>query len=70
MLTSATVWDFLSRSGPEDALVAVPLGSDSSTQTGGQSYGISRDASQPTASLYYKDVSEAQRFISMVEGDG
>jgi hypothetical protein len=67
---SASVWDFLARSGPEDALRAVPLGRDSSQSvTGGQDFAIARDAAAPTAGLHYQDVSEAQRFISMVESD-
>ena len=66
---SASVWDFLARSGPEDGLRAVPLGRDSSgSLTGGQDWGISREGA-PAADLYYKDFSETQRFISMVESN-
>jgi hypothetical protein len=68
--SAASVWDFLARSGPEDDLRAVPLGSNASgSATGGQDWAITRDAAAPTAGLHYKDVSEAQRFISMVESD-
>ncbi len=66
---SASVWDFLARSGPEDGLRAVPLGRDSSgSLTGGQDWGITREGA-PAADLYYKDFSETQRFISMVESN-
>ena len=67
---NASVWDFLARSGPEDGLKAVPLGRDSSASlTGGQDWGITREGAPAAADLYYKDFSETQRFISMVESD-
>jgi hypothetical protein len=67
---NASVWDFLARSGPEEGLKAVPLGRDSSASlTGGQDWGITREGAPAAADLYYKDFSETQRFISMVESD-
>ena len=70
MQSPPTIWDFLSRSGPEDGLVAVPLGTNSGSSTAGQDWGIKRVSSDSGSDLYYKDVEEAQRLVSIVESDG
>ena len=70
MQSVSTLWDFLSRSGPEDDLRAVALGKNSGSPTSGQDYGITRANPTPSSDLYYKDVEEAQRLVSIVESDG
>ena len=68
-LTSSLVWDVLSRLGPEDALMAVELPTNSSgMSTAGADFGIVKGPLDDSK-LYYKDVSETQRFAAMVESD-
>lgn len=69
MQSEPTIWDFLSRSGPEDDLVAVKLSSNSGSSTSGKDWGIKRIESA-SSEKHYKDVEEAQRLVSIVESDG
>ena len=68
-LTPSLIWDVLSRLGPEDALMAVELPTNSSgMSTAGADFGIVKGPLDDSK-LYYKDVSETQRFAAMVESD-
>ena len=60
----SAIFDFLSRLGPEDALVAVRLPNSSGLATAGPDWGIAKGP--VGAPLHYTDVAEAQRFAAMV----
>lgn len=63
-LTSTSVWDVLSRLGPEDGLVAVAQPNSSPLVTAGADWAVTRGPLDESK-LYYKNGAETERFIAM-----
>ena len=65
---ASAVWDILSRLGPEDALTAERLSTNSSgLATAGPDYAIVATKNLDESALYYKDKAEAHRFAAIAE---
>jgi len=63
-LTSTSVWDVLSRLGPEDGIVAVAQPNSSPLVTAGADWAVTRGPLDESK-LYYKNGAESERFIAM-----
>lgn len=64
-------FQIMARSGPEDALQAVQLPTNSSAQfTAGRDWAIVRSSDVASSNLGYKSVNDTQRYTAMIEGQG